>query len=101
MKDKIIEIADKMYEWSDTHLSSKADLTRKDCFEIVFWLQNQLKTEAEKEVSDEDIEKYFPCEVGQSVIMEKDMTYDDVRLANYYRRQGAKAHRDNLIKKVK
>ena len=38
----------------------------------------------------EEIEMRFPCELGQDIIMEKDMSYDDTRQANYYRRQGAK-----------
>jgi hypothetical protein len=56
-----------------------------------------LKTQGQK-VSDKDIEIFYPSEVGQSVTMEKDKTYDEVRLANYYRRQGARAFRDGKIK---
>jgi hypothetical protein len=48
-------------------------------------------------VTDEEIKMYFPSEVGQSVIMERDMSYDQARQANYYRRQGAKAMRDGKI----
>lgn len=41
-------------------------------------------------LSEEHIEIKFPCELGQSVTMEPNMTYDEVRKANYFRRQGAK-----------
>jgi len=49
----------------------------------------------QKKPTDQDIEKHFPIE--GSVIMERDMSYDDVCNANKYRREGAKAMRDNEI----
>ncbi len=49
--------------------------------------------------TNEDIEKKFPCEAGQSIIMEDGMNYEEVIRANYFRRQGANWLKNKLINK--
>lgn len=75
--------------------------SKTDIRETIIHIMEEYANERLQELSltDEDIEKEFPSEVGQSVIMERDMTYDDVRKANFYRKQGAKWARNKLTGK--
>lgn len=82
--------------------------TWKNLYEISSETEGKLRAElvaslslpapSKEHLTDEEIEIKFPCEVGQKVIMEPDMNYDQIRQANYYRRQGARAYRDLSIK---
>jgi hypothetical protein len=51
--------------------------------------------------SDEKIEESYPSKMGEYVIMEDDMSYNDVIYANRYRKQGAKDLKQQILNKLK
>lgn len=92
---------DVLYEFGvDFSLDSRDTMKRHVLFEIVDSAMEVYASQFNeiKMPSEEEIKNKFPCESGQSVIMEEDMAYEDVRLDNNGRRQGAKWMKYQIIK---
>ena len=49
-----------------------------------------LGNNSNRDVSDEEIDNMFPCELGDIVVMEKGLSYEQILLSNYHKRMGAK-----------
>lgn len=89
-KIKFEEIINKHIPWFENRTAKNWDaetLLRDFAAELLQADSSQFEPQVMQKIA--DIEGKYPCEVGQTVMMEDGLTYDEVRLANYYRRQGA------------